>query len=259
MCGEDIELIAALEEALEGIVEEEPLMIATIRAIVFNNLVICRVNNFLDNGTVSNPKEYVLRVADHYKEWHLYIRRLQVEQNHQLWIELLDTLEKWARGFLKRLNFPPGRDRDQAARDCAADAGSILANKRFPFDVHFDSWASTVLRYVCLRHVEMLWNKNKPQQNESTADIDHQMRSTIDPEVTDSFRQFERRFDLLNAIEQMASEARKQFILLYYFEQKSFDEIAIIMGKSKNTLYKLHYDSLDDLGKILGEKRDKDE
>jgi RNA polymerase sigma factor (sigma-70 family) len=63
--------------------------------------------------------------------------------------------------------------------------------------------------------------------------------------------QSDKRLDLLDAIDQLSSEDRRTIILLYYFEGKDFDEIAEVLDRTKNALYKLHFDALENLRKIL--------
>ena len=67
------------------------------------------------------------------------------------------------------------------------------------------------------------------------------------------------RLDLLADIDQLASEARKQIILLHYFEGYSLPQIASKLDKSDNAVYKLHFDALNNLRKIWDNSRDKNE
>jgi len=64
------------------------------------------------------------------------------------------------------------------------------------------------------------------------------------------------RHDLQRAVEELPTEARREFIHLYYFKQYSFDEVADRMDKNKNALYKLHFDALENLREIwLGDRQ----
>ena len=68
--------------------------------------------------------------------------------------------------------------------------------------------------------------------------------------------------DLLSAVNKLNSEDRKRFIQLYYFEGLGFQEIAKILDRTTNALYKLHFDALENLRKILldeGYTHEKDE
>ncbi|MCI0649918.1 MAG: RNA polymerase sigma factor [Chloroflexi bacterium] len=256
MCGENRDLVAAVEEALQQVVEEEPELAAAVRPIIFTNLAECRLQRFLNSGTVSTPGEYIHRVVIFYKEWRHYLRQVQVEKDPEVWDDLLAKLQRWAYAFLGRRGIPPGPERVQMAVDCAADAGSRLVRLRFPFDSHFDAWACLVVQRLCLQHLGGLKNHNALPYRDLEA-LDEWLKAWSKTTVLDQTRLVELSLDLLQAIEQLGSEARKQFILLYYGEQKTFDEIATLMGKSKNALYKLHSDALKELGKILTKKGDK--
>ncbi|MCI0398683.1 MAG: sigma-70 family RNA polymerase sigma factor [Chloroflexi bacterium] len=256
MCGENQELVAAVEAALQRVAAEEPGLAAAIRPLVFAHLSECRVRSFLNSGTVLTPGEYILRVVTYYQEWHEYVYQLQVEKNPHLWEALLVKLQKWAYAFLRRKGVPQGTEIIQVAADCAADAGTLLARLRFPFDTHFDAWACTVAKKVCQQQLSKLWSKNDSPYKAGMA-LEEQLKTLGDPASLDDTRLVEIRLDLLQAIEQLASETRQQFILLYYFEQRSFDEVAEVMGRSKNALYKLHFDTLKELGKILAQRGNK--
>ena len=65
--------------------------------------------------------------------------------------------------------------------------------------------------------------------------------------------------ELLDAIAQISSVARRRIITLHYFQGLSLPEIARKMGRSMNATYKLHFDALAELGKIWGTKGHKDE
>ncbi len=52
------------------------------------------------------------------------------------------------------------------------------------------------------------------------------------------------------------SEARKQVVLLRYFESYTFQQIALKLDKSDNAIYKLHFDALNNLRKIWESSQD---
>jgi RNA polymerase sigma factor (sigma-70 family) len=74
------------------------------------------------------------------------------------------------------------------------------------------------------------------------------LHNLADPGAEQVQRRLEQRHDLLQQVERLG-DAQRQFVVLYYFEQKSYAEVADILKKNKNALYKLNFDALDNLRK----------
>ena len=252
----------ALEDALYLLAEQEGTDVVTaVTPIIFANLQKGRLHTFLERQDCS-PSDYVQRVATHYQQWHGYIHAVQVEKGSDVWQPLYGKLQQWAFRLLPRMGYPAftGHDEQwQQAQACATKAATILLNASFPYDVDFDPWAYILLRNVTQKEMN---RRIKPQLARQMQVVeldawDDWLPNVLDPAGEDGQRLAELRADLIKAAGQLSSDARRQFILLYYFEQKSFVEIAAILDKSVNSLYKLHSDALENLRKIWGETRDK--
>lgn len=252
----------AIEDALQLLAEQRGAdLVTAVSPIIFTNLGKGRVQNFLERPDCS-PIDYVWRVTDKYNQWHGYIQAVQIEQRDDVWQPLYEQLQTWAFRYLPRIGYPAYASREdhiQQAHACAAQAAFTLITAYFPYDVNFEPWAYILLRNVTHKHMD---RKLKPyieaQKQEVELDAwDDWLQNLLDPMAEDAQRLIELRADLLRAIGQLASDARKHFIVLYYFEHKSFEEIAAQMNKSPNALYKLHSDALENLRKIWNENRDK--
>jgi RNA polymerase sigma factor (sigma-70 family) len=236
-------------------------LVAAVTLIIFTNLDKGRMQTFLERQDCS-PANYVQRVADHYEQWHDYVHAVQVEKRSDVWEPLYEQLQQWAFRLLPRIGYPAYVDRDeqlQQAQACATEAATVLLNAFFPYDVDFEPWAYVLLRNVTRKEMNRrIRPRLDVQKHQVELDAwDDWLHNLADPEGEDEQRLAELRADLLQLVAQLSSEARQQFILFYYFEEQSFEQIAAQMNKNLNSLYKLHSDALENLRKIWRKNRDK--
>jgi RNA polymerase sigma factor (sigma-70 family) len=244
-------LAAALHEAIQLATGQkgDPLPHA-ITAIVMSNLARGRVQYFLDSSENHQPAEYIRRVVEMYEKWHPYLYQIQEERSPDLWLTLYDQLKRWAYHVLSRKNYAVSpEERWQKAEDCATAAAIQLLNARFPYDTDFDPWAYVLLQTVTLKELHRQYAETAVDHRS----IDHgdeeagqwSQLSEPGPDNTVELRQA-----LLKAVGHLASDARKQIILMHYFEQMSFPEIATALNRSVSAIHKLHFDALQNLRKI---------
>jgi RNA polymerase sigma factor (sigma-70 family) len=242
---------AELTRELEKLKKMEPEIGAKIGLIVMDNWADGRVEKFFESKTEETAHDYICRVVNYYQTCWMVVTKIE-SADFEAWKCLLEKLRKWAYVFLRNKGLPHHLDLIQIANDCANDAGGRLMNIRFPFDVHYDSWCCRVVHNVCYNYIRQHAEKIKyVDLNMDLSETDEWLRGLSIPDATNGS---EMRLDLLGDIEQLNSEDRKRFIMLYYFEGRSFAEIAEILERTHNALYKLHFDSLENLRKILGEK-----
>lgn len=249
---EEHSLRKKLERALRQLAStEEEAVVEAIREIVFKNHDSCRIHKFLEDG--ETPGDYVERVLKHYREWHDYVYRLKNVQDQATWKNFVEEkLQSWAYYVLRRKGFPKRGNRRRHASDCATDAAVAILDSHFPYDVHFERWAHVLTQYVCLRHIERHWHPSATFQDKmiSLDEYDGWLQNLANPSAEDETRRLTLQHDLRQAVDQLSTETRREFIRLYYFRQYSFDEIAAKMNKNKNALYKLHFDALENLREI---------
>lgn len=260
MSDEDIALAEAIQRAIQIIgIEKGDHWVRAITPVVLTNLDSGRVHYFLDKQSHHRPFDYVRCVAEKYGQWHDYLFQLQEERCAELWYPLYKKLQRWAYHYLNRKNFPHnGRDRFRHAVDCATEAATRLLHARFPYDIDFDPWLSVLLQNVIRKHIDREYKEMA--KNPLSLDDGEEWQNIL-PALTSAPNtdKFALRFDLLAAVDQLASEARKEIILLHYFEGYSLPQIASKLDKSDNAVYKLHFDALSNLRKIWGDLRDKNE
>lgn len=246
--------MAGLNELLAAFEEEDPLLGPAVARIVRANVSSGRMATIAANDAAFTLAGYVERVARCYQEWHEKVRLLQLG-DEAAWLPLYEMMQKWAYRWLERRHFLPGRGTElyEHAITCASDAALVLLEKPFPYDVHYERWAHKILTFVCLRHLAREIRAAQGANRENLVELD--AWEDWLPDIADPGRGVSDlvgdKQTLLQAIDHLASDARKQFIMLYYFEEKSYAEIAAIMGRKVNTLYKLHFDALDDLRRNL--------
>jgi RNA polymerase sigma factor (sigma-70 family) len=246
-----------LQRAIQAVALEKGNTLAqAITPVIFTNLDRGRIHHFLEVQGNDDVAAYVWRVAGCYEEWHHYLYQLQIEQCAEVWEPLYEKWQRWAYHYLLRRGFgQSGSDRFEHAVECATTAAIQLLHARFPYDVAFDPWASVLLQNVVNKHVA-----NEKKGLDKLIDLARVERGQEALPVSTMLEEAdlaELRQDLLKAIEQLASEARKQVIWLHYFDSYTFPQIAEMLGKSENAIYKLHYDALNDLRKIWGDLRNK--
>lgn len=258
--------MAWAQEELEVILENALLSLQpqrgednllTLRSIISTNLERKRVQYYLQNDSSAQPYDYVQRVVEHYDHWHPYIHQIQVEKQTAVWQPLFAKLQMWAYTFLRRYLSDPDHLHQQS-QNCATEAASILVNAHFPYDVDFDPWACVLLQNVCRKYIAQTAKNQYPDKELVSLDRwDDWLRNIADPASGETKRRTDLRLDLLSAIEQLATAARQEFILRYYFEGQTYEQIAQEMNRSKNALYKLHFDALENLRKIMAPNEDR--
>lgn len=253
-------LVPPLEEALVYIARQRGSAFAnTIRPVLYTNLEKGRLYHFIDGSEQDNSVlAYVCRVADNYEANHAYIVAVQQERNGVLWDGLYVQLQRWAYAYLKRMNFPANctpKERQQHAQICATEAAINLLTAHFPYDTEFGRWAYVLLQNISRQHIDREWKILSKKEVEVDAWANW-FNNIIDPDGEVDQELLTLRHDLDHAIAQLSSEARRQFIQMYYFEHLPFSEIATRLDRKEDTLYKLHHDAKANLRKILGEQND---
>lgn len=238
----------AISEAIAQLaIEKGEEFASIIERIVQINFENGRVKWFLEHHATMQPKDYVWRVADYYERLSTYLHALQIEKQETLWVELHTKLYQWAGWYLQPLYL-------DYVEDSANQTLMEIIRSFFPYDTEFAPWARKILRHMCLRLIQSnhLLADYSEEEDDSLSETDQWLKN----KTTSTRRELEEgieRQELYWAIEQL-SEKRKLFIRLYYFEEVLLPEIAIIMNMQTNSVYKLHFDSLKSLRKILSDQ-----
>ena len=241
-----------LEDCLQSVAQQRGEgFAATLRPILITNLERGRIDHYLNGHVRAQLSEYVWRVAGYFELLGPYIDQVQKTKSQDVWEPLFRTLRTWAYRILNRTP-ASSRDLNQLSLEYAAAAAERILTAHFPYDTEFEPWAYVLLRNVCREHL-------RREKRIPVSISDESMSTLPDPTHIDRERLRALRLELLDAVQLLSSDARRQFIMLYYFQGYSLSEVAHNLNRSMSAIYKLHFDALTELRKIWNGKEHKDE
>ncbi len=231
---------------------------AALEPILLRNHARGRVRYFLKHQENGDLEDYIRRVADYYEQLHEYIHQIQQERRAEVWEPIYKKLHSWAFGRLqqKGLLIEEIR-RHQHHVHCATEAAVRILHAHFPYDTGFEPWAFVIVEHMVNKHIARLMKERQKEQNIVSVDQWETGPDMLRDQITSLFHeQIADKSELLDAIAQLPSLAQQQLILRRYFDGWSFKQIAAEQGKTVNAIYRLHYEALANLRKILRSKRD---
>jgi RNA polymerase sigma factor (sigma-70 family) len=246
---EDGSLGDGLEKAYGAMGRE---LAGKIRPIVSVNLSRGRVHHFLREQETHAPSDYVWRVAEVYQRTNEYVHQVQVAKADEVWQPLYDKLMRWAYCLQRKGYHQSWTELEMTVAECAADAGAQIISSHFPFDTEFDGWAYTLLRYTSLKQL----NRSKQQKRVPDTQLIELDVVLTRPQVPTGMTEVQRsnwHCDLLNGIERLATPARREVLLLRYYDNLTYEEIAKRMGRSIGAVYKLHFEAIEELKEFFEE------
>lgn len=180
------------------------------------------------------------------------------------WNRLRDFLLRRAVPMVQR--FRSGTNILVAALDFAQQTCLVIFDERYPFDVSFDAWATTILKNLILAHYtrspDVLNRLHPPESLDEPRTTDDGSRPLLGELVPDalslaSFEKVENQIVLLDAIDQLRSPAQRRVILETFLEELDDAQTARRLGKSKQAVYSLRHRALARLKEILSESQRK--
>lgn len=210
--------------------------------------------------TTEQLRRYRDRVETIYRHMHEFIEALH-RGDDESWRQLWEQLHNTAYSMLLRL----GRDNAEAtdlASEFVQQTCETVYYSQFPYDVSFDAWINTILRNHILQrftrsrefldrrlHIGSLDEMQEMGDHTMPALGSHPEGGQLSP--PDFFTQMENRMALLDALEQLSSQARQEVILYTYFYGWEDEEIAIHLNKTKNAVHALRHRALKQLRGLL--------
>lgn len=247
--GPDDSVFQEMLDDLAALVPEPQL--ANLFAILRANQYSGRVARSLAAGYYATPGEYARGVARHYCVWQPIVYQLCHHPEDPSWSTLYARLHQAARRRLHRAAPYLMGGLEETAADCAADAALRLYHSRYPFDCDFYAWAYAILNTVCRRALTDL-GSNQDLLYHCSVSTDALDDSGLPPDASTEGEWLD---DLERELDQatlcLSTSNRRNFARLYYFEGKSYPQIAHEMGKSIGALYKLNNDTLADYRRRL--------
>ena len=210
------------------------------------NLKNGRGNFFLENIPNASPQDYVFHVVETYERLSPYVQGVQIERSPDIWIELYETLQKFAYNFLVKKGLYSGKSTFHLGIDCATDAAIAILDARFPYDTDFDPWIYNFVKFACLKRIQQGVKRSNNMKEVIYQDVvlDEFSAPVLNNQRRDII------IDAINAYLQL-SENRQEVLRLRYEKGLSSKEIAIQMGKSVNAIDKLHFDAIRQLRQLL--------
>jgi len=244
--------------------DRQRVHIETVSNILQTNLSNGRAQYAIGSDTrgitTSCLQQYGLRVATHYWAEHKRITAL-VAGDEKLWEELRRRLIHRAYHMLCTHAGLPSAAAYEQAPDHAQEACQRILRGRYPYDVPFYAWATRILINCVLKRLKRssdlldrglfveLDVENPFTVDWSSKDHGENWQTLNTPE---SFSEnIETRHLMLDAIEQLPSEAQRQVILLDFFYEWEDTKIAEALDKTCQAVYNLRYRALRGLKEIL--------
>jgi len=201
--------------------------------------------------------EYTERVAQIYQQDSERVEAL-ARGDETEWGILRDQLLRYAEKMLRRLGVPYDRVQPDA-EDFVQHTCTIIYTQRFPFDVAFDVWATSILSHVIWRTrkrsldlVDRTFVLSLDYTSRDAKGGELSLHSTVeDPDSLEAFASLETQEWLLDAIIHLKSDAQRAVIIHRFFFDRSMDEIASMLGKSRNAVYQLQHRALRELKEYL--------
>ncbi len=176
------------------------------------------------------------------------------------WNRLRDFLYRRACRMTSR--FRNGSVSSTDALDFAQQACLVIFAQRYPCDVSFDAWATTILKNLILAHYtrspDVLNQRRSPNSLDAPQVADNRSIGSLgelvaSPQSLAPFEKIENQTLLLDAIARLRSMAQRQVIIWTYLDQLDDGQIARRLQKTKPDVYNLRRRALLRLKEILKE------
>lgn len=180
------------------------------------------------------------------------------------WNRLHETLFRRACRMIQP--FRNGIDANREALEFAQQACLIIFDQRYPFDVAFDAWATTILKNLVVAHYtrssDVLRRPNAPSSLDAPLRTEDGTVTSMGELLADSksitpFERVENQALLLDAIDRLRSSEQRKVIVWTFLDGLSDKQIAKRLGKSVQATYNLRWRALKRLRKILESPRKK--
>ena len=228
--------------------------------IVQCNLNTERFHRFAAGRSQSSPltlANYVDIVLLHVSREHDRIDALEKGDAIE-WERLREFLARRAYRSVQR--FRNGADVWEEALDFAHETCMVIFDERYPFDVSFEAWATTILKNLILnrytRATDVLDRSDAPESLDASRVSDNGAVSTLgelfaDRQSLAPFEKIENQTILLDAIAQLQSPAQRQVIQDTFLRELDDAQVAHRLGKSRQAVYNLRHRALAQLKRIL--------
>lgn len=237
--------VIAVFQSLEDIADKDILDAAC--DVVMASIEHHRAQKFINLLDEPSVSDYVHRVIRIYANQHEYIE-LVMAGSSEVWEELYVNMQRWAYHFLLRNNFHPDAATFELAVAYAGEAGVTLVNAHYPYDTEFfEPWAVELVKNICRKFMRKAVNLNQiPETRLSPLDA-----TSEDFEIAPSVEKYVQTKQDLTAAFTHLSE-RERYVLKGIFSGVKTWEMAKTLETSRGNVYKIKFEAIQKLRKILG-------
>ncbi len=248
---------------MDGLPTPPPDFESVVARIVEENIATGRFKRAASWRSKAHPlslEQYVdrviLNVCREFKR-----NQALVDGDSHEWELLAQYLYERACRTIRRLR--PDTDVSSNARDFSQQACLTIYHQRYPFDVSFEAWATTILNNLILAHYTrspdamdqfvLPYSLDEAvTPKERSANLPDQV--SPDPQSPASLENIDNQMVLRNAIDQLRSPTQRKVIIATYFEDLDDAQIAKRLRKTKQAIYNLRNRALSRLKVLLGDE-----
>ena len=223
-----------------------------IRPIVEANVEKGRLDYFIEENPTRSVGDYVWLVVDGYLQWQECLKQIQQERSATVWDLLVIEIEQWAYHFLLRKGFRPGTETQKFAQDYVQEAAIGILQAHFPFDTEPKAWLQQIVIYTCCNQIDEWKRQQEIAEKLAQALADEKPLKTGNGGMEYQVSSKEEATVIHQAIQKLKNPKMRQVVWLRYYGEFSSHEIAAVIGSSYRYVDKLHWQSKQQLGKILG-------
>lgn len=239
------EKITTVFQSLDGTIEKG--IQETVCDIIVSSWEHQRAHKFLNLSDKTTITEYINRVIQNYIKQHHYVEQVQAGAN-EVWEDLYVKMQRWAYHFLLRNNFYPGKRTFELAVTYAGEAAVVLLDAHYYYDTDaFEAWVVELVKNICRKFMKKATNQYVVPET-SLFSID----ATFDEVVVD--RELEQsvqhREDIAAALARLSKKERA--VLYGILNGLKTDELAASLDTSISHVYKIKFDAIQKMRKILG-------
>jgi DNA-directed RNA polymerase specialized sigma24 family protein len=248
------DLAARLERVFQQVNIQNARLSQTISTLLHRSVEYGRAQKALgENPDHTACREYIENVVNYYQEYNSLVTHLE-RGDTETWLEAIKKIQMWANGYFMGRNIY-GRLRKKCVEECVPNAVMAYLSSSYYYDTDFDAWFCVLVQNVCRKYIKEQHHPNNTVQTQALSydKFEFLLEALADKNEINSRKLSELRSILLEAVEQLSSNARRELIIQLYFSDYSFKEIAARMDKTLNAAYKVHFDALNELRDILDE------
>lgn len=237
--------IISVFQSLDGTVDRA--IQETVCDIIVSSWEHQRAHKFLNLSDKTTITEYIGRVIQNYIEQHHYVEQVKAGAD-EVWEDLYVKMQRWAYHFLLRNNFYAGKATFELAVTYAGEAAVVLLDAHYYYDTDaFEAWVVELVKNICRKFMKKATNQHVvPEANLFSIDAAFD-EVVVERELEQSVQHRE---DIVAALARLSKKERA--VLYGILNGLKTDELAKSLDTSVSHVYKIKFDAIQKMRKILG-------